>query len=404
MEGSHDTINQIPCGYFSFTEAGIVAEINRTLLNQLGYEREEVVGKTVEVLLPIASRIFYQTHFYPLLTLQGSANEIFLTLRSHMGEDVPVLLNAVSAQQDNAKIYRCVCIAVWQRQKYEEALLHARQVAEQALYENKELIEAKQDLERHQQLLDKQLVELQQKNQELFQVGKLITHDLQEPLRKITLLADLMRHNDDKNLEGESSQLLDKIVGASRNLRGLIHRLREYIQFEIARYDFAPVELNAILLKAQTRISLIHQTTDIQLTVEQLPQIDGDSKQLTELFAQLIDNSVRHRPQSADSPVEITIKGHLIEHNSFQTIQEKYNYVKYIQITYTDNGPGLDKRLAEKAFQIHKRVDSGFLGLGFGLAICKKIVDNHGGIISVNSENKLGTGAHFNILLPAKQH
>ncbi|GAB3335226.1 hypothetical protein GCM10027299_44040 [Larkinella ripae] len=391
----------MPAGYFQFDEQGTLVSINRTLLTQLGYNAPEVTGRSIESLLTIASRIFYQTHFYPLLKLQGKADEIFLSLRMKSGGSLPVLLNASRIKPGDSPVYQCICMAVHQRQKYEEEILRAKHLAEQALRENKELAEAKQALERHQQLLDHQLVELQQKNQELWQFGKLITHDLQEPLRKIALLADVLREDVRENLLAEDRRLLDRIIEASENMRELIRRLREYLLLEAAPHRFTAVDLQQVMKEAETRVSQQFETDGIQLTTEGLPRVEGDPRQLIELFVQLMKNSVQFRTQPGQVAVELTVAGQLIEHNGFRAIQGKYRYEEFVRITYRDNGPGIEAGLSDKLFQIHKKPSAGFLGLGFGLAICKKIVANHGGVISVNTSGR--AGAQFTILLPVRQ-
>ncbi|MBD2704841.1 PAS domain S-box protein [Spirosoma sp. BT702] len=396
---STEQLNQLPGGYFCFSDEGTIVQINQSLLEQLGYEASDVLGQSIERLLPIASRIFYQTHFYPLLKLQGKAEEIFLSLRMKTGEALPVLLNAATIRQDDRLLHQCVCLTVRQRQKYEDQILEAKRMAEQALRENIALINAKQDLEHHQLLLDQQLAELQQKNQEFWQFGRLITHDLQEPLRKITLLADALQQEANGSLAVDSGRLLDRIVEASQRMRELIRRMRDYMLLEVTQHPIHLVNLDSLAINAQELVSQQLATTDIQLVTQGLPSIDGDRGQLLELFFQLIDNSVRFRHQPILGPVEITITGQLVESNRFRATPGKYSYQPFIQITYTDNGPGLLPELVDKVFQIHKKPGTGLLG--FGLAICKKIVDNHRGTISINPTSQPGT--QFIILFPVQR-
>jgi sigma-B regulation protein RsbU (phosphoserine phosphatase) len=396
---SDELLNQMPGGYFYFAEGGILGGINQTLLDQLGYEAPEVVGQSVEALLTIASRIFYQTHFYPLLKLQGTADEIFLSLRMKNGQPLPVLLNAATLQQGDSRVYQCVCLPVHQRQKYEEEILQAKREAQLALRENKELLEAKQTLEQHQQLLDQQLAELAQKNGQLWQFSKLITHDLQEPLRKITLLADALRQQDGQRRVLDEDKLLGRIMTASQSMRALIRRLGAYLSLEIDPKQVGVIDLQQVVLKAKERVSQQHRVA-IRLVTQELPPIEGDGEQLADLFVELMANSVLFGSQPADSPLEITITGQLIEHNRFRSLPGKYHYEDFVRITYLDNGPGLKAGQGDQLFAIHKRTSAGLLTLGFGLAICKKIIDNHGGMISV-SPNR-GVGAEFIILLPVR--
>jgi len=90
-----DLLNRAPCGIMSFTDDGHVVQVNATLLELLGYEEDELVGRHVESLLPVASRIFYQTHLFPLLKLHDQVNEVYFSLRASNGAESPVLVNAV---------------------------------------------------------------------------------------------------------------------------------------------------------------------------------------------------------------------------------------------------------------------------------------------------------------------
>lgn len=395
-------LDQMPGGFLCFTEAGLVLTINQTLLDQLGYEPSAVVGRSVESLLTTASQIFYQTHLYPLLKLQGKADEIFLSFRMQNGQSLPVLLSAATVGQGELSTYQCVCLVVRQRQKYDEEMIQAKRVAEQALRENSELAQAKEALEISQQLLDQQLMELEQKNQQLLQFGKLITHDLQEPLRKIMMLADLLGQDVEENQVVSDQKLVSRISQASQTMRELIQRLRKYQLLDSVPLRIEPTDLGQVLLDAKAIVDQQWKAGDSRLIHQGMPLIEGDRSQLVELFVQLMDNSVRFNHHPGHIPVEITVTGQLIEHNSFRSTQGKYRYQEFVRITYSDNGPGLDAGLGDKLFQIHKKASADSLGLGFGLAMSAKIVDNHGGMISANTSGKLKT--QFIILLPIRYY
>src|ERR1051325_1521698 len=95
-----DLLNTAPCGFMTFTDEGTIRAVNATLLKLLGAAADELEGQHVESILPVASRIFYQTHFFPLLKLHGEASEIYFSLRSKNGEDIPVLVNAARRERE----------------------------------------------------------------------------------------------------------------------------------------------------------------------------------------------------------------------------------------------------------------------------------------------------------------
>ncbi|MBA2671033.1 MAG: PAS domain S-box protein, partial [Gemmatimonadetes bacterium] len=125
-------LDAAPCGFVSFVDDGTIRAANATLLRMLGYSSVDLTGKRVETILAVGSRIFYQTHLFPLLRLHGHAEEIFMLLRAKDGSDIAVLLNAVRREREGEWITDCAVMQVRERKKFEEALLRAKKDAEQA--------------------------------------------------------------------------------------------------------------------------------------------------------------------------------------------------------------------------------------------------------------------------------
>src|SRR4051794_30620985 len=128
-----DTIlDNEPCGFLSFSDDGTVTLANSTLHEIVGHEPGSLPGKSIEKILTVGARIFYQTHFFPLLKIQGRADEVYLTLRAKDGSDVPVLVNAVRHERDDKAAYDCAIFPVRQRGQYEDEILKAKKAAEEA--------------------------------------------------------------------------------------------------------------------------------------------------------------------------------------------------------------------------------------------------------------------------------
>lgn len=127
-----ELLNTAPCGFLAFADDGTILRINATLLEMVGYERGELQDRHVESILSVGGRVFYQTHFFPLLKLQGKAEEIYFSLRSKSGEDVPVLVSAVRRERAGAAVNDCVFVPMRQRNRYEDELLQARKAAEES--------------------------------------------------------------------------------------------------------------------------------------------------------------------------------------------------------------------------------------------------------------------------------
>src|SRR5688500_1695710 len=127
-----DLLDHAPCGFVSFADDGGIVHVNATLLERLGWSRDELMGRSVESILTVGSRIFLQTHFVPLVKLHGQAQEVFILLRARDGEDVAMLCNAVRHERGGIARTDCVLMEVQERRKFEEALLQARQAADEA--------------------------------------------------------------------------------------------------------------------------------------------------------------------------------------------------------------------------------------------------------------------------------
>jgi sigma-B regulation protein RsbU (phosphoserine phosphatase) len=128
-------LDTLPCGFLSFTDDGQIVQANATLLEMLGRPSEEVVGHHLETLLPVGGRILYQTHFFPLLRMNGRVDEFYLALRPASGPDIPVLVNAARHEREGSVRYDCVLMAMQRRNQYEDELLHAKRTAENATRE-----------------------------------------------------------------------------------------------------------------------------------------------------------------------------------------------------------------------------------------------------------------------------
>ena len=119
-----DLLDQAPCGFVSFRDDGTIVYANATLGRLLGVDVHELVGQSFEKILTVPARIFYQTHFFPLIKLHGRAEEIYFTLRAKSGAPVHVLANAARTEVTGAVRIDCVMLRIHERQKYEQELLH----------------------------------------------------------------------------------------------------------------------------------------------------------------------------------------------------------------------------------------------------------------------------------------
>ena len=393
----NDLLNIVPCGILVFDDGGNILEANNTLEALVGYNARELEGKNIENIFSLATRIFYNTHFFPLIRLHSKADEIFLTLRSKDKKDIPVLSNTIRRDNSGNVENVAVFMPVFERKKFEEELLHARRTAENALKENKELQSLTDMLEVRTQELERQNQKILTANQDLTQFNRIISHDLQEPIRKIRLFTSVLTATELDQLPDRSKMALSKIEKSTERLSKLTRGLQEYVNVN-AEVTISVIDLNECLAAAASRVRASRRFDDFRLVNEQLPSVEGYPAQLDLLFYHLVDNAIQYRNPAKQ--LTITIDHTLLEENIYRSIPEKYKFVEHVKIVFSDNGIGFDNQYKDYVFDLVKKIDSGSDGIGMGLPLIKRVVSNHGGTISIDSGH--GTGTQVVIILPLR--
>ena len=392
-----DLTDVIPSGVLVFDDRGIILSVNRTLAEMLRYQPGDLEGKNIDIILSLASRIFYNTHFFPLIRLQSRADEIFLTLVTSDKQHLAVLSNAVRRLRDGNHENIVVFMPLLQRQKYEEEILQAKRDAENALKENKELQKLAEMLENRTQEMEKQNSRIQTINHDLVQFSKIISHDLQEPIRKIKLFSRILATTANVHWSEKSHSVLGKVEKAADRLRHLTLGLQEYVNIDTSESP-ADVNLNDILPGAVEKVKKKREFDGFKVASEQLPYIEGYQAQLELLFYHLIDNAVQFR--RPDRELVLNIRHTLLEENLYRSIRERYKFVDHVRIIFSDNGTGFDDQYKDYVFDMIGKVHAAGKGLGLGLAIIKKIVDHHFGTVQIQSEP--GKGTSVIIVLPLR--
>ena len=242
-------------------------------------------------------------------------------------------------------------------------------------------------------ILEEQNKALERSNQELESFSYVASHDLQEPLRKIQTFIELLhRHLDNKEA---SEKYFEKIASSAQRMAALIRDVLNYSKLSKQGERYTAVDLNAIIEDVKTDFEILVNEKQAVIEHNNLPTITGISLQLHQLFTNLLSNALKF--SSAD-PV-IKIHSQLLTARDAKKIAGLRNKLQYVHITFTDNGIGFDQQFAEKIFAIFQRLNNRqYSGTGIGLALCRKIVENHHGAILASSEP--GHGATFNIYLP----
>ena len=237
--------------------------------------------------------------------------------------------------------------------------------------------------------------ELVKTNNELEQFAYVSSHDLQEPLRKIKTFSDLVLNNI-QNPEFEAGKFLEKINASANRMSVLIKDLLNYSRITKTDDQFVDTDLNEVLNNVTNDFEVLVKQKNAVINAEYLPKIKAIPIQMNQLFHNLISNSLKF----SEKPPVIHITAREMDEKDLSVHPQLSDNNRYIQLTFRDNGIGFDMEYAHKIFTIFQRLNDSrtYSGTGIGLAICKKIVENHKGIIIAKSE--LGKGSEFNLCFP----
>jgi len=236
--------------------------------------------------------------------------------------------------------------------------------------------------------------QLEKSNHELEQYAYIASHDLQEPLRKIQIFSDLLR----KNILNEEvfEKYYDKINFSVKRMSVLINDVLNYSRLSTSNMQRVDTDLNLILQDIQSDLDLLIEQKQAVIHATTLPVIKGIPLQLQQLFSNLISNSIKF----CDKKPEIQISSRMLSPDELKEYPKLKPGTDYIELNFKDNGIGFDQEHADKIFIIFQRLNNrhDYSGTGIGLALCKKIVENHDGMISAIAEKE--NGAIFRVLLP----
>ncbi len=245
--------------------------------------------------------------------------------------------------------------------------------------------------------LKRNVIELNRSNKELEEFAYVASHDMQEPLRKITTFSERLQNKYKKELSNEAGSYLDRISAAALNMRILIDNLLEFSRVGTEKAEVEKVNLNNILKQVIKDLELKIEESKIDIKIGKLPTILSRPSQMLQLFNNLISNAIKFRNEKVNSRITITSE------KAERSELEKYhlpNGKTYHKIQVSDNGIGFSNEHKDRIFLIFQRLHgkSEYAGSGIGLSICKKIVEHCHGIIF--AEGATDEGATFTIILP----
>jgi PAS domain S-box-containing protein len=249
-------------------------------------------------------------------------------------------------------------------------------------------------------LLDK-AEELRRSNEDLQQFAHVASHDLKEPLRKIKTYGSRLVEEYGDILPVKAKSYLDKMESAATRMNSMIDGVLGYSMLGATEQVIETIDLNDLLKNIQEDLEILIEEKQAIIQYKQLPEIEGSSILLYQLFYNLINNSLKFSVSGVQPRI-------LISCSDYNVAQVKNNNplkpgIQYQRISVADNGIGFEQAFAQKIFKTFTRLNAKdkYEGTGLGLSLCKKIVERHYG--TIEAEGKINEGAVFTIVLPQHQ-
>lgn len=249
------------------------------------------------------------------------------------------------------------------------------------------LAEANQQLEDANLALERRANELGRSNEELEQFASIASHDLKEPLRKMQTFTEQLAQSDAEHLSEEGRGYLERTGAAGRRMQALIDDLLKFSRVATQGRPFEQVDLGEVAEHAVSDLGAVIDQCGGSVEVGELPTVAADPLQMRQLVQNLLSNALKFHRQGV--PPRVRISGG--------------TRGRFVEIEVSDNGIGFEPRYQARIFRVFERLHgrSAYPGTGIGLALCRKIVDRHGGTIAADSTP--GEGSTFTVVLPLTQ-
>lgn len=363
-ESAEDLYENAPCGYLSTLPGGLIAKVNQTFLTWTGYERHDLVGrKRFQELLTAGGRIYHETHYAPLLQMQGSVREIAVDLVCANKQRLPALINSVLRHDADGKptIIRTTVFNATDRKEYERELLRERQRAEQAAKAKADFI-------------------------------SMVSHEIRTPLNAITGVAHLLGATD---LSPQQQKLVKILRSSSGNLLNLINDILDFSKIEAGKVtpEERSLDLRQMIQeiadslrgKAEEKGLILAVNIDARVPGSLL----GDPIKIGQVLTNLLGNALKFTTKGS---VTLTLQ-----------VQELALDTVTIEFRVADTGIGIAPDRLPFVFdeftQASYDISMKYGGTGLGLAISKKLVELHGSRLAVESELDQGTTFSFSLRL-----
>lgn len=342
---------------------GLVVLVNAEAERMFGYDRSELLGQSIEALVPERYRGQHPGHRTtfeqdPSARMMGAGRDLH-GLRKN-GSEFPVEIGLTPIPTSQGLSVLSVIIDITERKKAEEAL-------------------------REHSLA------LERSNRDLREFATIASHDLQEPLRKIVAFGDMLNTRYGEAFDDAGSELLNRIYRATRRMQQLVEGMLAYARLSDQGVPFTLIDLAEVVGEVVDDLEGTGEPSNRRVEVESLPAVHGNPTQMRQLMQNLLSNAFKFAKK--DEPCRVRVFG--------EELHEPESNSRVCRIVVEDNGVGFDEKYAQQVFGMLQRLHdrSQYEGSGMGLAICRRIVERHGGTIAVSSTP--GVGSRFIVTLPA---
>jgi PAS domain S-box-containing protein len=353
-------------GALNLTREGLIVYSNSYFSELIDIPHAKVTGSHILDFVSPDSKEKFREHF--ALALQGSSKtEITLLVNSR---SIPVYISLTSLQPQLTTVGMIIT----------------------------DLSEKKQN----EQLLRDKNLELERMNQSLEQFASIASHDLQEPLRKMKTFTSLLIQRFNNDLPDKAKELVNKIWSSSERMSLLIKDVLNFSRIVGSANMFSATDLNKILNNILEDFDMLVVERGASIRVDYLPCIEAIPLQINQLFYNLVGNALKFYKEGR--PPVITISSRMILPEEAAKYAGLNRQLPYAEISFKDNGIGFEQRFAEQIFSIFERLNNQqqYSGTGIGLALCRKIAEQHQGRIHAEAEESFGST--FYVLLPLKQN
>ncbi len=357
----NESLDTFPACVFSFDDNGTILEANRVFEEMLGGSPGKLKGRRIGDVLAPAARIYYQTHFYPSLKLQGKLDEIYLKFMTlDRAIQLPVLVNVVRRKESDGTFRNlCVAMRMTQRDRFEDEVLRAKREAEIA-------------------------------NEAKAKFISMMSNDLLTPLQSIFGYASFIRDDPEQRLTDAQRDDLEAIETACASVGQVLFEILQFAQLDVGatQFEFSNVPLGQAVERAEELLKPQILEAGLAYRRGSIPAgttVWADEPRLQQILLNLVVNALKFTPSGGRIQISCRLKG------------------EFVELNVADNGRGIpesDQKLIFEPFvqlaREHHQAQTG--GVGLGLAISRTLARAMGGNLSVKSE--LGKGATFTVTLP----